>query len=187
MMKNNNQQSTVLVDEPEPDSPTDQLTIDTSVVDTRWQPLVADLHAHGQFVWQALALPACELSLVLDNDAAVQQLNQSYRDKNKPTNVLSFPALDFTQPATSDDFPAPPILLGDIIMAYETVAGEADEGALSLLDHARHLLTHGLLHLIGYDHQDDAQASHMEQLEISLLAQCDIANPYLTSTSGDPS
>jgi probable rRNA maturation factor len=185
MMKNNNQQSAVLVDEPEPDSPTGDLTIDTSIVDKRWQPLVAELQAHGQFVWQALALPACELSLVLDNDAAVQQLNHSYRDKNKPTNVLSFPALDFAQPATSDDFPAPPILLGDIIMAYETLAREADEGAISLTDHARHLLTHGLLHLLGYDHQDDAQASHMEQLEVRLLAQCGIANPYLNSTTGD--
>ncbi len=187
MMKNNNQQSAVLSDDPEPDSPADKLTIDTSVAETRWQPLVADLHTHGQFVWQALALPACELSLVLENDAAVQQLNQSYRGKDKPTNVLSFPALDFAQPATADDFPAPPILLGDIIMAYETVAREAAEAGVSLSDHARHLLTHGLLHLIGHDHQEEAQATHMEQLEVSLLAQCGIADPYLNSTSGDPS
>ena len=170
-----------IAEDPEPDSPADatpQLTIETSVNDARWQDLCAELTAHGHFVWQALGLPACELSLVLDDDAAIQTLNHDYRGKDKPTNVLSFPAIDFAEPASLGSFPPPPVLLGDVVMAYETMHSEAEKAQLPLSAHAKHLLTHGLLHLLGYDHQETQQAEHMEALEIDLLAQCGIANPY---------
>lgn len=168
-------------EDPEPDSPAgavSQLTIEISVNDARWQELAAALMAHAHFVWQALGLPACELSLVLDDDAAVQSLNKTYRGKDKPTNVLSFPAVDFVEPASLDCFPPPPVLLGDVVMAYETMRSEAEKADLAFGAHAKHLLTHGLLHLLGYDHESTQQAEHMEALEIDLLAQCGIANPY---------
>ena len=92
-------------EDPEPDSPAliddSPFDIEASVNDARWQPLCDDIMAHGHFVWQVLGLPACELSLVLDNDAAVHALNRDYRGKDKPTNVLSFPSIDFDQPATA--------------------------------------------------------------------------------------
>jgi probable rRNA maturation factor len=170
-----------IAEDPEPDSPaegTHQLTIEVSVNDPRWQVLCAELTAHGHFVWQTLGLPACELSLVLDNDAAVQTLNHDYRGKDNPTNVLSFPAIDFAEPAEPRSFPPPPVLLGDVVMAYETMQHEAEKAELAFSAHAKHLLTHGVLHLLGYDHQDEKQAAQMEALEIDLLAQCGIANPY---------
>ncbi|MDA9230331.1 rRNA maturation RNase YbeY [Alphaproteobacteria bacterium] len=187
MIKPNNTNSIANSDDPEPDSPVSRLTIDISVNDTRWQPLVEGLRAHASFVWERLGLPDCELSLVLDSDSAVQLLNRDYRDKDKPTNVLSFPAFDFAQPATADDFPPPPVLLGDIVMAYETLDREASAGGRRLADHSLHLLTHGLLHLIGHDHEGELEATRMEHLEVELLGQCGIADPYQTNTQGDVS
>ena len=169
-------------EDPEPDSPAliddSPLNIEASVNDARWQPLCDDILAHGHFVWQVLGLPACDLSLVLDNDAAVHALNRDYRGKDKPTNVLSFPALDFDQPATAEGFPPPPVLLGDVVMAYETMHDEAAKANISLAAHAQHLLTHGILHLIGHDHDGAAAADVMERLEIDILARRGIDNPY---------
>lgn len=109
-----------------------------------------------------------ELSVALSDDANVQTLNHKYRDKDKPTNVLSFP------------IPAPAPLLGDIILAYETVEKEASDKAVSFENHMTHLLIHGFLHLQGYDHQTDEEASTMEALEIKALATLGIDNPYIS-------
>ena len=117
---------------------------------------------------QQLAAPReGELSLVLSDDAQVRILNRDYRDKDKATNVLSFPQ---TGP-----------LLGDIILARETVEREAQEKNISFEAHLTHLIIHGWLHLQGYDHETDATAQEMEAIEIAALGKLGIDNPYQVS------
>ena len=113
-----------------------------------------------------------EVSIVFGNDALVRRLNADYRRQDKATNVLSFPAGDETTPNFA------PRLLGDIVLAYETVAREAREQGKTLSDHAAHLCVHGLLHLLGHDHQGDVEASAMEALETAILAELGIADPF---------
>lgn len=116
-----------------------------------------------------------EVSIVLGDDALVQRLNDTYRGKDKPTNVLSFPADGTEMPEGA------PCLLGDIILAYATVAREAAEQGKTLSDHLSHLCVHGILHLLGYDHQTNDDAEEMEALEISILAGIGIADPFAVS------
>lgn len=113
-----------------------------------------------------------ELSLVFTDDAAIRSLNAEWRDKDKPTNVLSFPAF----PVEPGD-PLPP-MLGDIVLAYETVAREAAEEDKPFENHLTHLIIHGLLHLLGYDHETDEEAEEMEALERQALARLAIPDPY---------
>jgi probable rRNA maturation factor len=108
-----------------------------------------------------------EASLLLTDDQDLHRLNLQFRGKDYPTNVLSFPA--------GDDIPG---FAGDIAIAFETCAREADERGLPFGDHAAHLIVHGLLHLIGYDHETDEQATDMEGLETRVLAQIGIDDPY---------
>lgn len=118
-----------------------------------------------------------ELSLLFTDDAHIARLNTHWRGKPKPTNVLSFPAA-----AGSASPPlGQPLPLGDVALGYETVAKEASEAGLTLMDHITHLLVHGLLHLRGYDHEDDAAAEAMERLEAAILARLGIADPYAGS------
>ena len=116
-----------------------------------------------------------EISLVLAGDEAVQELNRTWRDKDAPTNVLSFPGMDDDDPDLPDDAP---VLLGDVILAYETCAAEALRDGIALGDHLVHLVVHGTLHLLGYDHIELGDAEEMEGLEVELLAALNIANPY---------
>lgn len=115
---------------------------------------------------------SAELSLVFTDDAAIQKLNAEWRGKDKPTNVLSFPAF----PVAPGD-PLPP-MLGDIVLAYETVVREAAEENKPLENHITHLIIHGLLHLLGYDHETDEEAEEMEALERQALARLAIPDPY---------
>ena len=116
-----------------------------------------------------------EISIVLANDDLVQVLNREYREKDKPTNVLTFANLD----GDIDALPTEgPLNLGDIILSYQTLEREAKEQGKFPLDHIRHLTTHGILHLLGYDHQNDEEANDMETLEIRILEQLGIQNPY---------
>ena len=126
----------------------------------------------------ANAAPLVEVSVRLTDDAEVHNLNRDFREKDKPTNVLSFPQVqdDLLEGlANSDDGE---ILLGDIVLARETCAREAEEKGISIVDHATHLIVHGTLHLVGYDHMDDVAAGAMEALEVKALASLGIANPY---------
>ena len=114
----------------------------------------------------------CELSLVFSDDATVKSLNAQWRGKDAPTNVLSFPAF----PLKPGDRLPP--LLGDVILAFETVAREAAEEAKPLDHHVSHLILHGMLHLLGYDHETDGEAEEMEALERKILAKLAIQDPY---------
>ena len=118
-----------------------------------------------------------EISLRLTDDAEVQQLNAAYRGKDKPTNILSFPQFEADKLDAGMSH-AGELLLGDMIVARETVVGEAAEKCIALESHVTHLIVHGTLHLIGYDHQDDGSADAMEALEREVLAGLGIADPY---------
>jgi probable rRNA maturation factor len=115
-----------------------------------------------------------ELSVTLTDAARQRGLNRDYRGQDTPTNVLAFPAWD---PAMHV-LPGVPILLGDVVLACETVAREASEQNKPIGDHLRHLIVHGVLHLLGYDHQAHAEAVKMEALEAVVLARLGVPDPY---------
>jgi len=120
---------------------------------------------------------AAELSLVLGDDALVRGLNRLYRRKDAPTNVLSFPALTDAERARARK-PGRPALLGDVVVAFETSRREAAALGKPLADHLAHLVVHGTLHLLGYDHALARDAARMERLEAAVLAGLGIADPY---------
>jgi len=112
-----------------------------------------------------------EVAVMLCDDAAMRELNGRWRGRREPTNVLSFPA---AAPGRDGNG-----MLGDIAIAYETTAREAQAEGKVFADHLAHLAVHGFLHLLGYDHQSEAQARVMERLEASILARLGIADPYV--------
>jgi probable rRNA maturation factor len=121
-----------------------------------------------------------EISIRLADDDEVRTLNAQYRQKDKPTNVLSFPMIQpdllDTVTTNSDDGE---VLLGDIVLAHGVCAREAEERGISIADHATHLIVHGTLHLLGYDHLGEDEAEAMEAIEIDALASLGLADPYL--------
>ena len=124
------------------------------------------------------ALPAgSEVSVLLTDDAHQQVLNREWRGKDKPTNVLSFPG-DDVEGQAQDLAPDMPLLLGDIAVAFETTNAEAQDQQKSVADHFCHLIVHGMLHLMGFDHETQVQADEMEPLEIEILEGLGIASPY---------
>ena len=151
---------------------------DTLDWDARAAEAAAAALALTPFASLAEAAPLVEIAVRLTDDIEVQALNRDFRGKDKPTNVLSFPQVQddlLESLANSDDGE---ILLGDIVLARETCMREAEEKGVSVVDHATHLIIHGTLHLVGYDHMDDASATAMEALEVKALASLGIANPY---------
>ena len=116
-----------------------------------------------------------ELAIMLTDDGGIRTLNGNWRGIDKPTNVLSFPALQPTGSGAPDDAPR---MLGDIAIAYETTRKEADDEQKPFDHHLSHLAVHGFLHLIGYDHESDGDAETMETLEQEILAQLGIPDPY---------
>src|SRR5262249_12330194 len=125
----------------------------------------------------APGLAGCEISLVLADDALLHRLNREWRGADKPTNVLSFPAQDFAADAPRP-LPDGSLPLGDVVLAFETVECEATAQGKRLADHASHLIVHGVLHLLGYDHVVEAEADRMEALERAVLTRLGIADPY---------
>ena len=146
-----------------------------------WEPLArrATVAAIAESAFPDLADSErpIEISITLTGDEQVRALNAKWRGKDKPTNVLSFPMADERE-LKSASVAGAELLLGDIILARGVCEAEAAEKGVSIEDHAAHLLVHGTLHLLGYDHQRDDDAAEMEGLEVRALERLAIANPY---------
>lgn len=156
-------------------------TIDYAVECDAWKPILKTSQALFdaiiiRAIEQAMpALGAAEISIVLADNAFIQELNKQYRGKNKPTNVLSFPQIDDWNETMR--LPSP-LALGDIIIAYETVEHEADEMGVTIRQRTAHMVCHGILHLLGFDHLDDDEAEVMESLEVKILTDIGLPSPY---------
>jgi probable rRNA maturation factor len=156
------------------------LQVDISIACESW----SQLEGLEQLAESALQIAAkesgkklfdgAEVSLLLCDDARIRELNRNWRKLDKPTNVLSFPAVAVDRLATAP-------LLGDIAIAFETVLRESKDEQKSLRDHTSHMIVHGLLHLLGYDHETEAEAEDMEDLERRALARLGVADPYATT------
>ncbi|WP_293962792.1 rRNA maturation RNase YbeY [Sneathiella sp.] len=129
-------------------------------------------------------MPVVEISLLFSDDAQVRELNRDYRGKDQPTNVLSFPdtPLDQIELANATKM-SEPLLLGDIVLAHETMVREAKAQNKDIWSHTAHLIAHGVLHLAGFDHMEENEAEEMENLEIMILESLHISNPYEVSDS----
>ena len=144
----------------------------------QWEDLAGRAAAAAQAVAAELANPRLSASLLFTSDEEIHALNREWRQRDKPTNVLSFPMLARAE-LLGLAAEGPPVLLGDVALAHETCAAEAAEKGVQLKDHAAHLIVHGLLHLAGYDHElSPADAEAMEALETKALAICGVADPY---------
>ena len=148
---------------------------------TRWESLVRSAAeaaiAESAFPQLAQSSRGVALSVRLAGDEEVHALNSKWRGKEKPTNVLSFPQLEPGQLRATGES-GPDFMLGDLVLARGVCASEAAEKQIPLEDHAAHLIVHGTLHLLGYDHQDEASAEEMESREVRALARLGIADPY---------
>ena len=168
-----------------------EVILETAVEDERWQKALDDVEKTAEKVKNAVFGYLSEVekpeflavdkplrvNVCLSDDATVQRLNKDFRGMDKPTNVLSFANLDFAN-FEKDNAPYDEIELGDIILAYETMEREADEQEVTLYAHFCHLLTHGFLHISGYDHIVPEEAAHMEKTEAEILKTLGIENPY---------
>jgi probable rRNA maturation factor len=149
--------------------------IDISAESEGWNK-IPDLEAQVRRAAEAAMLdndaPPSEISVVLSDDEHLRELNKHHRGMDKPTNVLSFPAARMKAPAGA------PRILGDVVIALETVEREAAEESKPIENHLAHLVVHGVLHLLGYDHEDDEEAEMMEARERQILARLGIPDPY---------
>lgn len=163
--------------------------VDTVIEDPRWEaidlPARAETAARAAFAELGLAPEGFMLCVMGCDDARIAELNGEFRQKGKPTNVLSWPSDERAadEPGQRPDLPEPgeaddPAELGDIAIAWETCEREAAEQGKPMADHVTHLVVHAVLHLLGYDHIDDADAELMEATEIAALARLGVANPY---------
>ena len=164
-------------------------SIEVTIEAAAWREIVTDVEA---FCRKVAAVPLdqlpkemrrrAELSIVLADDRMVQELNARYRGMNRPTNVLSFPVMTGPAMASEETLAGDgPLLLGDVVIALETTLAEARQEDLPVADHLAHLVVHGVLHLLGHDHEHDDDAASMERLETDLLGRLGIADPYAGS------
>lgn len=155
----------------------DGLEVDLSVEAGDWPPeetlryWIEKATAASVEVADLEPIAGSEISFVFTDDVSIRKLNREWRDKDKPTNVLSFPGSD---PEKGVYGP----LLGDVVFAFETVRREADEMGIEFHNHLTHLTIHGVLHLFDYDHQDEEEAEVMETIEKAILASLNIDDPY---------
>lgn len=178
------------------------VTVDVTVAieDEAWErrPGLADrLAGAARAAWAAADRPprlygagigaasGAEIGIVLADDALVHRLNRDYRGKDRPTNVLSFALLD-DEDEEVEAVAGAPILVGDVILAHGTVEAESGAQGKTLDDHAIHLVVHGVLHLLGYDHETDEDAERMERLEARILDGLGIADPYMDGMRPEP-
>ncbi len=153
------------------------ISLDIQIENSGWEAIDNIEGLCERAVFQAIKqaklkfIKGAELSILLTGNAEVHTLNKQWRKMDKPTNVLSFPAVPPKKIAKSP-------VLGDIALAFETVKLEATNDQKILENHLSHLVIHGFLHILGYDHENEADAAIMEALEISILEKLDIANPY---------
>lgn len=159
---------------------TSAIRIHILVEDERWRAVdgverLARRAARAALRRQAGALKSVELGVVLAGDAWVRALNRAWRGIDKPTNVLAFPAGDAPAGAAPG---APPRQLGDVVLAYQTVAAEARAQGKKVAAHLSHLIVHGVLHLLGFDHVAAAEAADMEAAEIAIMAGLGWPDPY---------
>ncbi|EKF19433.1 rRNA maturation RNase YbeY [Nitratireductor pacificus] len=154
------------------------IVLDHTVEAGAWPPEADLLALTRRAIGAAVAVSEADLedhvavSLLFTDDDGIREINRAWRGKDKPTNVLSFPA---APPAVAGPDPVP---LGDIAIAYSTVVREADDEGKTFEDHLTHLLVHGFLHLLGYDHETEEEADEMEGLERNILESLAIADPY---------
>ena len=171
----------------DPDGPS---TIEVALDAGAWRAQLADpeglcrraLDATFRRVRPPAWLERTEVGILLTDDATARRLNAAYRGQDRPTNVLSFPAFDRILDAAPGHPPDAPVQLGDVVLALETVRAEAAAARIPVADHVSHLVVHGCLHLLGYDHESDADAALMEGLEQTILAELGVTDPY----AGDP-
>ena len=163
-----------------------RLEIDISIADQGWSAALWDVEnicqsaagtafemtAHGE-------TENAEVSILLTDDSQMRSLNRDYRNRDQATNVLSFAGTDEGKP-----FATGPVLLGDIVVALGVCSREAKNEKKSMADHLAHLVIHGMLHLLGYDHEIEEDAEKMESLEIEALAKLGVADPYTESNQG---
>ena len=173
------------MNEPAPKTPPLDLEVDVAEPNPLWtealpgaQGLCQDA-ARAAYHAEQVEHPDAQVSIVLADDEFVRGLNRDYRDQDKATNVLSFPAGEGAQPENATR------LRGDIVVAYETTAGEASSEGKTLGDHLCHMVVHGMLHLLGHDHRTAPAAKAMEKLEIDVLAGLGIASPYKAGPLGN--
>jgi len=152
--------------------------IDIAIEDEIWHAAIQDIEKMTQDIisetikHDKINAQAIEVSVLLTNDAQIQELNKTYRQKDKPTNVLSFPQTD------KNEVDSPFLMLGDIVIAFDTIHREAEEQDKKLSDHYTHMLVHGCLHLLHYDHLNEEEAQQMETAEIKTLNKFGVKNPY---------
>jgi len=164
------------------------MTLEIAIEDERWTSLgveeVAQDAIARTLVHFGLDLVTCEIALLACDDDRIAELNSEFRGKPVATNVLSWPAEDLAaeEPGGIPDMPEADftgeIPLGDIAIAYDTCAAEAAAAGKPLADHLRHLVVHGVLHLLGYDHIRDQDATLMEQVEVDILGKLGLSDPY---------
>ena len=170
---------------PDP-APEIRLSVDVAIRDERWHGVEADPRGVLEPAVRAAVAASgidpggpAEIGVVLADDALVQDLNREYRGRDRPTNVLSFALTDGQETRFPAGAAGEPVMLGDVVLAFETVAREAREEAKAPRHHAVHLVVHGVLHLMGYDHGTEADARIMERMEQRILADLGIADPYM--------
>ena len=145
----------------------------------RGRPYVAHLRADARRLMALVGVAACELSIVIADDVFVHALNREFRGKDRPTDVLSFSQLEEVRPAQAYPLvPAAGTALGDVVISLDTARRQARRLGVAPAARMRTLLVHGLLHLLGYDHEAPDEAERMEGLETEVLAGLGIANPY---------